>query len=241
MVAVPPKNVARALALLAMGLVASGAASAQNWGGTVSVVTERVSRGISLSGDRPGATADLYYRDDRNWSLGLGLGTMHTRNGADAEAILSATRWWQIDDHHVVTLSGAHYAYAGGGNADRLRYSEVSLGGLWDTAAWGQWGATVSVSPDLAAYASWGYLGHRGATIAELTWHRRLVGALAADVGWGMVANWGHDTGSYRFANAGLSYAVGDWRFSVSRLYSSLPQRGDPSLQRWVAGVAWSF
>ncbi len=241
MVAEPPKNVARPLAVLVAGLAVSGAAAAQNWGGTLSAVTERVSRGISLSGDKPGATADLYYRDDRNWSLGLGLGTMHVPSGTNAEVIVSATRWWQIDDRRVVTLSGAHYGYAGGGNADRYRYSELSLGGLWDTAAWGQWGATVSVSPDLAAYSSWGYVGHRGATIAELTWHRRVVGALAADLGGGTVVSWGHDAGSYRFANAGLGYAVGDWRFSIARLYSSLPQRGDRSLQRWVAGVAWSF
>ncbi len=131
----PRKNPARALALLAAGLIASGAAAAQNWGGTLSAVTERVSRGNSLSGDHPGATADLYYRDDRNWSLGLGLGTMHMSNGAKAEAVVSATRWWQIDDRRVVTLSGAHYAYAGGVNANRLRYSELSLGGLWDTPA----------------------------------------------------------------------------------------------------------
>ena len=226
------------------GLIAAAAAvfplrdgHAQTWGGTVSLVSERISRGLSLSDGHPGATADLFYRDDRNWALGLGLGTMNPDQGPKAEAIVSATRWWQVDDHHTVTLSGAYYDYLGGEGTSRLRYSEVSLGGLWDGGRWGQWGGTVSLSPDLGASTAWGYLGHRGATIVELTWHRRIAGAVAADLGWGIVSNWGGgDTGSYRSANAGLSYTAGAWRFTVSRLYSSVPKK-----QRWVAGVGWSF
>ncbi|WP_423595882.1 hypothetical protein [Roseateles sp. MS654] len=212
------------------------AAHAQTWGGTLSVVSARVSRGLGLSGDHPGATADFFYRDDRNWALGLGLGTLNPDRGAKAEAIASATRWWQVDDRRTLTLSGAYYDYVGPG-AGRLRYSEVSIGGLWDGAAWGQWGGTVSLSPDLAASSSHGYsAGHPGATIVELTWHRRLIGAVAADVGWGIVSPWGGEGSSYRFANGGLSYTAGAWRFAVSRLYSSVPPQ-----QRWVAAVAWSF
>lgn len=219
------------------GMAVAPCADAQTWGGTVSLVSERVSRGISLTDDRPGATADFFYRDDRNWALGLGLGTVSARRGATAEATLSATRWWQIDDRRTFTLSAAHYGYAGGDRADRLRYSEVSMGGLWDADGWGQWGGTLSLSPDLGASSAWGYLGHRGATIVELTWHRRLAGTLSADVGWGRVDPWGGaGSSAYRFANAGLSVAAGDWRFSVARLYRSFSSR-----QRWVASVDWSF
>lgn len=253
MVVEPPKNVVIALLVrgrtrvwdrpLAVGIAAlaaaatvPGAADAQTWGGTLSVVSERVSRGLGLSGGHPGATADFFYRDDRNWALGLGLGTLDPDGGATAEAIVSATRWWQVDDHRTLTLSGAYYDYTGPG-AGRLRYSEVSIGSLWDGGAWGQWGGTVSLSPDLAASSSRGYaVGHPGATIVELTWHRRLWGALAADVGWGIVSPWGGEGSSYRFANGGLSYTAGAWRFTVSRLHSSVPPQ-----QRWVAGVAWSF
>ncbi|MDH0864000.1 hypothetical protein [Mitsuaria sp. GD03876] len=222
-------------------MAAPSAAGAQTWGGTLTAVTERVSRGISLSGDHPGATADLYYRDDRNWSLGLGLGTMRAAYGATTEVILSGTRWWQLDDRRTVMVSAAHYAYAGGAASDRLRYSEVSAGGTWDMARWGQWSGTLSVSPDLSSSNAWGYLGHRGATLVELTWHRRLVGPVAADLGWGLVDPWARGSGAYRFANAGLSVSVGDWRFSVTRLYSSVPRGNDDALQRWVGGVAWSF
>lgn len=257
MVAEPPKNVVivpvvrgkttalkrRASAVFVVMAAAAGtaaamadAAHAQTWGGTLSVVSARVSRGLGLSGDHPGATADFFYRDDRNWALGLGLGTLNPDRGAKAEAIASATRWWQVDDRRTLTLSGAYYDYVGPG-AGRLRYSEVSIGGLWDGAAWGQWGGTVSLSPDLAASSSHGYsAGHPGATIVELTWHRRLIGAVAADVGWGIVSPWGGEGSSYRFANGGLSYTAGAWRFAVSRLYSSVPPQ-----QRWVAAVAWSF
>ena len=257
MVAEPPKNVVivpvvrgkttalkrRASAVFVVMAAAAGtaaamadAAHAQTWGGTLSVVSKRVSRGLGLSGDHPGATADFFYRDDRNWALGLGLGTLNPDRGAKGEAIASATRWWQVDDRRTLTLSGAYYDYVGPG-AGRLRYSEVSIGGLWDGAAWGQWGGTVSLSPDLAASSSHGYsAGHPGAMIVELTWHRRLIGAVAADVGWGIVSPWGGEGSSYRFANGGLSYTVGAWRFAVSRLYSSVPPQ-----QRWVAAVAWSF
>ncbi len=257
MVAEPPKNVVivpvvrgkttalkrRASAVFVVMAAAAGtaaamadAAHAQTWGGTLSVVSARVSRGLGLSGDHPGATADFFYRDDRNWALGLGLGTLNPDRGAKAEAIASATRWWQVDDRRTLTLSGAYYDYVGPG-AGRLRYSEVSIGGLWDGAAWGQWGGTVSLSPDLAASSSHGYsAGHPGAMIVELTWHRRLIGAVAADVGWGIVSPWGGEGSSYRFANGGLSYTAGAWRFAVSRLYSSVPPQ-----QRWVAAVAWSF
>lgn len=214
---------------------------AQTFTGTVSVVSERAARGISLSSDHPSATLDLGYRSDRNWALGLGLGTVHGQGDARGEAIVSATRWWQIDDQRTVTLSAAHYDYLGGGDAGRLRYADISVGGVWDTRA-GQWAASVSVSPDLPVTTQYGYQGHRGGTILELTWHRRVVGAVAADLGWGLVDNWSRQAGSYRFGNAGLSYTAGDWRFSLLRLYSQVP-RGDESRARprWIAGVAWTF
>ena len=99
MVVEPPKNVVIALLVrgrtrvwdrpLAAGIPAlaaaatvPGAAPAQTWGATRSVGSERVSRGLSLSGDHPGATADFFYRDDRNWALGLGLGTLDPDGGA---------------------------------------------------------------------------------------------------------------------------------------------------------------
>ncbi len=219
----------------------SPAAHAQTFTGTVSLVSERVARGISLSSSRPSAMLDLGYRSDHNWALGLGLGTVHGQGDARAEAIVSATRWWQWDDQRTITLSAAHYDYAGGGDAGRLRYGDVSLGGVWDTRA-GQWAASVSVSPDLPVTTGSGYQGHKGGTILELTWHRRLVGAVAGDVGWGIVDNWSPNSGSYRFANAGLSYTAGDWRFSLVRLYSQVPRGDDTQARpRWIAGVAWTF
>lgn len=238
-----PRFRGRATALaLFVSLGCAAAVDAQTWGGTAAVVSKRVSRGIDLSGDQAGATLDVFYRDDRNWAVNLGLGTMNaSASGARVEAILSATRWWQVDDQRTITVSAAHYAYAGGSSPSQLRYSEVSVGGNWDAGAWGQWGGTVSLSPDLGVSTSWGYLGHRGGTIVELTWHRRLVGALAADLGWGRVDHWGGERGSYHFSNAGLSYPIGDWRVSVSRVQSSVPADGKSALQRWIAGLAWSF
>jgi hypothetical protein len=233
-------RVAARCAPLLAALLAAPTVHAQTYSGTLSIVTERVSRGISMSGDRPSAMLDLGYRDDRNWALGLGLATVHGQGDATAEAIVSATRWWQIDDNRTLTVSAAHYDYAGGGNASRLRYADLSVGGLWDSPT-GQWAASVSLSPDLPVTTGDGYQGHLGGTILELTWHRRLMGAVAADVGWGVVDNWGRKTSSYTFANGGLSYTAGAWRFSLVRLYSAVPPDAKGARPRWIAGMAWTF
>lgn len=225
---------------LLMASVMAGTAQAQTWSGAVSVVSERVSRGISMSGDQPAAIADFTYRNDRNWALGLGLATVHGQGDAKAEGILSATRWWQIDDHRTLTVSAAYYGYAGGGDSDHLRYVDLSAGALWDSPV-GQWAASVSLSPDLPVSSQLGYLGHLGGTVLELTWHKRLVGAVSADLGWGVVDNWGHRNGSYRFVNAGASYALGDWRFGLVRLVSTVPRGPDGVRARWIGSVSWAF
>lgn len=217
-----------------VGASLSAAVCAQTWGGSINVVNERLARGVALSDGEPGATLDVFYRDDRNWALGLGLGSMKQTSGARAEVIASATRWWQLDDQRTLTLSLAHYGYADGPRTRQLRYSELSVGGLWDGATLGQWGATLSLSPDLGVGRDTRFEARGGASIVELTWHKRLGGTLAADVGWGLVAGWHGE--SYRFSNVGLSLGWQDWRFSLSRLTTTLvPQ------QRWVAGMAWSF
>lgn len=213
---------------------------AQTWSGSVSMVSERVARGVSLSANRPGVTADISYRSDRNWALGLGLGSVRGQGGVTTEAIASATRWWQVDDRQTLTVSAAHYAYAGGEHADRLRYSEISAGSVWDGGGSGQWGASLSLSPDLPAAVPGGYGRHASGSVLELTWHRRLAGTLAVDAGWGRV-NYLALGGGYHFANAGLSYTAGAWRGSLARLYSSVPLDRDAARQRWVAGLSWSF
>jgi hypothetical protein len=86
----------------------------------------------------------------------------------------------------------------------------------------------------------------------ETTFHRPLVGRLAADAGLGLSIPGGEGESSYRYASIGLSYGIGDvniyasriWTDSISWEYVYLGSTNVmrlPSHADWVGTIVWTF
>jgi hypothetical protein len=229
----------RIVGRLGLGLVISaataGPALALDWGGAVGLATEKVGRGLSQSGHQPSWLLDLGLRTTSGWGLVLGLSSLHDQSAA--EGVLSLAHQRQLDEQWQVQWGLAYYGYTG----EALRgqdYSEVFAAFSWD----GRGALMAAYSPDTRFFKDGA--PRRLATLQlEASWHQRLAGRLALDVGLGLLAVDG--LGSYRYGSAGLAWSQGPWQYFLTYTRSDAAERGftlptDPP-GRWVASVLWRF
>ena len=243
--------IAAVLALLALD------AHAADCGGAVGLGSDNVYRGISLGGRHPSWIVDGHCRFDDGWVAGAGGSRVRLEGRRpNAQLSLYVDRNWQIDDDWGGKIGVVHYDGARRGRRDGLRYDEINaaLGykGFWRVSVAISPNATnlyftnaIAPLPDGAGKSHW-------ATSAEMTFHQPLIGRLAADTGIGVSIPGGKGESSYRYANIGLSYGIGDvnlyasriWTDSISWEYQNLGETFVmrlPSHADWVATVIWTF
>lgn len=228
----------RALAALAC-VAASPVALAEGLQLSASLMSDAIWRGYSKSQGQASLALDLTWRHPRGWFAAAGL--LDRRAGAATgrwEWTLALGHQWSLDGLHgaladwALSASVLRYEHTGGPQRIDAAYTDFTLAADWQ----GRAHLLLTLSPDTR-------LGTRRGWNAtwELAWHQRLVGALAFDAGLGWQDNQGIGSPSYGYGSAGLSWARGPLRATLTRIESravpsgSLPRSATPS--RWVAAI----
>jgi uncharacterized protein (TIGR02001 family) len=232
-------------------------ARATDCGGAIGLGSDNVYRGISLGGNDLAWIVDAHCRVADGWIAGAGASRVHLEGRRpNAQLALYVDHHWQFDEDWSGKIGVMHYDGTRRARRDGLRYDEVN-------AAFGYkgfWRVSVAVSPNASdlyftnaiAPISPGVRRSHWATSVETTFHRPLVGRLAADAGLGLSIPGGEGESSYRYASIGLSYGIGDvniyasriWTDSISWEYVYLGSTNVmrlPSHADWVGTIVWTF
>jgi uncharacterized protein (TIGR02001 family) len=238
----------RPWALLAFGLTAATAASAQGWGGAIGFASDNIERGYSLTDGNPAWLADLHYGIGTDWVVGVGASAERPPGySAASRVVLYADRRWRIDDDWAAKIGIAHYDSLPDRGGIYASYTELNA-----TVGYrGKWRMTVAASPDVSSYAYWRVRSGLAAW-AEASLHQPLAGRLSLDAGAGYAYFSQTTARSHAYGSLGLSYGVGDTYFYVSRIWRERMTwtfvDGEeqytfylPAQARWVGSVVWSF
>jgi uncharacterized protein (TIGR02001 family) len=227
--------------LASLGIVCLHAAQAQV-SGALGVSSDNVYRGVSLTDGRPAWLADLHYDLGSGWTTGVGASAEHLRHqkaGAQLTAYLDHR--WQLGEDWAARAGVVHYDSQGNARSGYWRYDEITAA----VGYRGEWTATLAVSPNRASPVP----SRRGRDVVsgafELTWHRPIGGRWSGDLGAGYADLDASADVDYRYASAGLSYALADARFYLLALWTgpvtvAYAEATDARL-RWVGSIVWSF
>jgi uncharacterized protein (TIGR02001 family) len=232
-------------------------ARASDCGGAIGLGSDNVYRGISLGGRNPAWIVDAHCRLSDGWIAGASAGRVQLAGrGPNAQLALYVDRHWRLDDDWSGKIGVMHYDAAHRARRDGLRYDEVNA-----TLGYrGFWRVSLAISPNASnlyytnaiAPVSEGAAKSHWAALVETTFHRPLMGRLAADAGLGLSIPGGKGESSYRYASIGLSYGIGDISLYASRIWTDtisweFSYLGDtyvmrlPSHAAWVGTAVWSF
>lgn len=218
------------LILLSAALV-GGIARAEGLDAALTLTSDGVWRGYSRSQGRATWALDLTWRSDAGWFAAAGL--LDRRAGSAAgrwEWTLMAGQRWLIEPDWVASGSVVRYAHSGGPKRIDVDYTDLNLGLDWR----GRGHALLSLSPDAGSGGQRGW----GKTL-ELGWHESLPWRLALDAGIGWQDGAGEP--AYGYGSVALSWSLGAWRVSGTRIASravasgAYPASTQPS--RWVLSV----
>lgn len=232
-------------------------ARASDCGGAIGFGSDNVYRGISLGGRKPAWIVDAHCRMADGWIAGAGASRVQLAGRSpNAQLALYVDRHWQLDNDWSGKIGVMHYDAARDGRRDGLRYDEVNAALGYK----GLWRVSLAVSPNASdlyfssamAPVSGGARKSHWATSVETTFHRPLIGRLAADAGLGLSIPGGKGESSYRYASVGLSYGIGDISLYASRIWTDsirweFGYLGDtfvkrlPSRAEWVGTAIWTF
>jgi hypothetical protein len=214
--------------------LACGVARAEGLSAALTLASDGVWRGYSRS--QGGATwaLDLTWRSDGGWFAAVGL--LDRRAGSATgrwEWTLMAGQRWLVGPDWVLSASVLRYEHGGGPRRIDAEYTDLNLGLDWR----GRAHALLSLSPDTHSGGRSGWV-----RTLEAGWHENLPWRLALDAGIG----WQHSFGApaYGYGSVGLSWSLGDWRVSGTRIASravssgAYPASTQPS--RWVLSVVLS-
>ncbi len=234
--------------VLAMGLICAAMASparALDWSAELGLASDKVVRGLSLSGGKAALSADVRASTLTGWSASLGLaGPAYRGGGGEGEVSLALSKSWQADADWTLWAGAARYQYPGSVVARHWSYSEISVGANWR----GSLSATVASAPDYSGYVGYGASAQRvkgRSQSFDLNWHARLGGRWTLDTGVGyqdISRILGH---GYGYASVSLGWGVGPVRVFVSHIDSQARTRrlAPPALAgpRHVVSLLWAI
>ena len=230
--------------LLAVSLAAASARTAQAGpGGSLSLTSDYVLRGVSQSDGQPVLQGDVHWTFPLGLSTGLWGSQLRFRPRA-ATSELGAYLQWQGTLSRDFDLGAAwtHYAYPNDPRLVSYAYNELALSLAWRDQVY----LVATWTPSLNLYsATVGLASDREVYSLEASWHRTLRPRFDLSVGLGFYDPQGVDYASYAYGNATLGWHYGHWRANLSaiwvqdalhRQYSPGPAGGP-----LTATVAWLF
>lgn len=219
------------------------ARAAVTWGGSVSLTTDYLVRGISRSDHDPSLQAEVHASGKSGWFAGLFVATTRIAPGArrDAEvgALLGYSRDWNEDWASRVIVS--HYSYPWNEAGSAYDYNEIAC----DLAFRGWLSFSAIYSPDAPRYNPYYGLIAANAGSAEVNlqspaWHRLMFNA---GVGYSHYA--GADGGGFTYWSAGGTLDLAPLSLTVGFVDSSAGSIAlfdeTATQHRWVATLMWRF
>ncbi len=228
----------------ALLLCARSGFASDSWGGSVTVSSDELVRGISRTDDHAALQFDFHYANSSGLIAGLFASNSQVYAGASEDLELSPYLGfaWSASDDWRARVLGAHYSYLGNRSGSNYDYDEVDLEGEYQD--WLIAGITYSPNmPYVSHYQS--QLRSAASESAQIDVQRRLVGKLVGNAGLGYAHLAGPDAVGYGYWSIGLNY---DWRpFTLAAAYvgtTSQPEvlfYGTSGGGRWTGSVIWRF
>jgi uncharacterized protein (TIGR02001 family) len=217
--------------------------AASEWGGTVSLVSDYVFRGVTQTRGGEALQADVHWHSDTGLLAGAWASTVDPNPGAGptVEANFYAGVIRELAEDWVARLLAIHYAYPNDTTPFRWDYDEVAASlAFRDRIA-----ATIAWSPNYSSFGNGEFVGDRTTVSYELSaqfpWRRHWLASAGA--GYQDLDNL-FGTG-YVFWNCALTYSAAPWQLTLARfgtndragyLYGS-----EATEDRWSLGLHWQF
>jgi uncharacterized protein (TIGR02001 family) len=216
-------------ALAAACLLLPAHARAGDLGGSVSLASQLVDRGLAITPATPALQGGIAWTTPSGWSLGLSGGTELRSPGHVAESAARVARTWTLSGNWRMQTDVVYYHYAG-----RLHANVYEPGVYWvyrDVLTFGLSGVYVASADE-----------HRLHPAADLNFHWPLGGGLFISGGLGIARyavpygypNERYHTGYYRYGEAGLLWSQGPWQVEIDRVAI------DPGSHRYLRRFAAS-
>lgn len=237
-----PGSAARAfvVAIMAAFLLVPFHARAGDLGGSASLASQLVDRGLAITSPTPALQGGVAWTTQSGWSLGLSGGIELRSPGHLAESVARIAHAWTLSGNWRMQADMVYYHYAG-----RQHANVYEPGVYWvyrDILTFGL--SVVHVS------------GADGQTLhpaADLNFRWPLAGDFSLSGGFGVAryaVSYGHSpneryhTGYYRYGEAGLLWRRGVWQAELDRVAIDPGSRRDLhrlAASPWLLTISRSF
>jgi uncharacterized protein (TIGR02001 family) len=251
-IAVPDRGSSRRLQirLLALIAVAAGAVGepshcvgADVWGGSLSLTSDYLVRGISRSDDRAAVQADYHYLSTSGFVAGAFASTakVDPNDGSDAELNAFLGFVWSAADEWHGKILVSQYAYPGTQHAARYNYAELDV-----DAAYQDWlEVSVAYSPNFPRYVPHRGLISTASNSAELNLQQPVYRKLLLTGGTGYSYLNGPSAAGYVYWSVGAACDLAPFALALSYVDTSAAAKSlfydEAAGGRWVGTVIWRF
>ncbi|MEO8307516.1 MAG: TorF family putative porin [Pseudomonadota bacterium] len=225
-------------------LVATAQAAPPQWGGSVTVASDYLLRGVSFSGNDPALSSEVHVQFSGNFFASAGVITSRPQPAADMTPELNATLGFAapLNEDWIGRVSVAHYEAPWSAYPDFYRYDELTADLTWRD----RWHLLVSYSPNTSRYApGYGPVWHGNALGFETSYQQPLRHGLQAFAGIGYYDLSDLFGDGYWYGSFGVTLSRQQWEFDLSWVMpEATAQRlsyPGTAQQRLLATLTWNF
>jgi uncharacterized protein (TIGR02001 family) len=212
-------------------------------GGSLGVVTDYLSRGISQTRGSPAIQGGLHARLPAGWVIGAwsSMVKLNPGHGATLEVDLHAGHLWALNDDWSSKLAVTHYMYPNDTRQVRYDYDELSASLSYRSRII----ATATWSPNTSRYSNGYVASRRNAASYELAMLQPLSGSwsLAAGAGYYDLTDLFGE--GYWYWNVGFTYSLGNVQLDLSHIdtdHTATRLFGyEVAGSSWSGAVTWRF
>lgn len=193
-------------------------AAAPEWGGSATLASDHLLRGISRSSNEPSLAAELHAQTRQGWFAGLWTATSRVRWQDSTTLDLAATLGFgaMLGSHWNWRASLSHYDSPWQYRPRFYRYDELTLDLRWRERLL----LSASYSPNTSAYSQAdGPVWRRQAWAYEASWQQALRADLHGHLGAGYYDLSDLFGEGYWYGSAGLAWTRQRWRADVSYIH----------------------
>jgi uncharacterized protein (TIGR02001 family) len=190
-------------------------AASPQWGGSITVASDNLKRGVSRSSNDPALAAEVHAHFGGSFFASAGVITSRLRPGAKVTPELSATLGFagQLGENWLGSVSATHYETPWSSYPDFYRYDEMTVDLTWRD----RWHLSASYSPNTSRYAqAYGPASQRNTYGFETSYQQPLRSGLQAFAGVGYYDLSDLFGDGYWYGSIGFSLTRQHWQFDMS-------------------------